>query len=171
MTPAHDMTRERRAEVPALLRRIARWRRCKRGVAAVEFALVAPILAFMLLAGVDMGRAIAERMAMDHALRAGAQESMKDPGAARVLQVTQDTAANNFPLDESGAGTGDTPLSLSAIRFCTCPEDTGFAVACSTVCAQSKPTFIYYRLAGAKTYAGWIMPAFGVDRTVQVQIR
>jgi Flp pilus assembly protein TadG len=44
------------------------------GVSAVEFALIAPILFLSLLAMVDVGFAIHERMTIDHVLRAGAQE-------------------------------------------------------------------------------------------------
>ncbi len=150
---------------------IAGWWRCNRGVSAVEFALVAPILAFLLLAGVDMGRAISERMAMDHALRAGAQEAMRDPGATRVLEVMRTTAEANFTLNDGTAENDDASLTLSAIRFFACPEDVGFAVTSSTICAGSKPPFIYYRMTGEKTYTGWIMPVFGFDRSVQVQIR
>lgn len=152
-------------------RRIAGWWRCNLGVSAVEFALVAPILGFMLLAGVDMARAISERMAMDHALRAGAQASIADPGEVTVLEVMRATADTNFTLDGDVLDGGPAPINLSATRFCACPESVGVAVTCSTICTGSKPTFIYYRLLGDKTYTGWIMPVFGFDRSMQIQIR
>lgn len=136
----------------------------------MEFALLAPILAFMLLAGVDMGLAVSERMALDHALRAGAQEAMTDPGEPRVLELMRKTAESNFTLD-TGSDTDSTPLALSVTRFCACPDNVGFAVACSTICPGSKPTFIYYRMAGEKSYTGWIMPVFDFAPSVQVQIR
>ncbi len=154
----------------ARIGRIVGWWRCDRGVAAVEFALLAPILAFMLLAGVDMGLAVSERMALDHALRAGAQEAMNDPGEPRVLELMRKTAESNFTLDD-GSSADSTPLALSVTRFCACPDNVGFAVACSTICPGSKPTFIYYRMSGEKSYSGWIMPVFGFAPAVQVQIR
>ena len=137
----------------------------------MEFALVAPILAFLLLAGVDLGRAISERMAMDHALRAGAQAAVADPGAAAVLDVVEQTADTNFTLESEQTDGAEAPVTLSAVKFCACPEAVDSAVACSTICAGSKPTFIYYRLTGAKTFSGSIMPAFDFGRTMQVQIR
>lgn len=147
----------------------ARWRRSDGGASAVEFALVAPILAFVLLAGVDLALAISERMAMDHALRAGAQTALaQDPGQTAVLQVIRDTAEQNFPAADGGL---DPELALSATRFFACAEDPDFAVAPATVCVGGTPTVIYYRMIGDKTYAGWIMPAFQVDRAMQVQIR
>lgn len=155
---------------PARIGGIAGWWRCGRGVSAVEFALLAPILTFMLLAGVDMGLAVSERMAIDHALRAGAQEAMNDPGEPRVLELMEKTAESNFTLDD-GSGTESTPLALSVTRFCACPDNVGLAVTCSTICSGSKPTFIYYRMAGEMSYSGWIMPVFGFAPAVQVQIR
>lgn len=152
-------------------RGLAAWSGCDRGVSAVEFALVAPILAFLLLAGVDLGRAISERMAMDHALRAGAQTAFADPGATAVLEVIERTADTNFTLESEQTDGGDAPVRLSATKFCACPEAVDTAVTCSTVCTGSKPTFIYYRMTGAKTYTGWIMPTFDFDRAMQVQIR
>lgn len=152
-------------------RRLAAWAGCNYGVSAVEFALVAPILAFLLLAGVDLGRAISERMAMDHALRAGAQTAVADPGAAAVLEVIERTAETNFTLESEQTDGGDAPVRLTATKFCACPEAVDTAVTCTTVCTGSNPTFIYYRMTGAKTYTGWIMPAFDFDRAMQVQIR
>lgn len=154
---------------PARRALLARWRRSDGGASAVEFALVAPILAFVLLAGVDLALAISERMAMDHALRAGAQTALaQDPGDSGVLQVIRDTAEQNFPAADGGL---DPEVALSATRFCACAEDPDYAVSCGTVCSGSTPTVIFYRMTGDKTYAGWIMPAFEVDRTMQVQIR
>lgn len=147
------------------------WSRCRRGVAAVEFALVAPILGFILLASIDLGLAVSERMAIDHVLRAGAQSAIPDPGEATVVDVMRTTAQTNFALSGTATETGDSVLALSAARYCACPESVGFAVACSTVCSGSKPTFIYYRMTATKTFTGWITPQIAFDRAAQVQIR
>lgn len=151
-------------------RKTAHWSRCRRGVSAVEFALIAPILGFALLASTDLGLAVSERMAIHHVLRAGAQHAMSDPGEAAVLDVMHSAAEANFTVDD-GTESSTAPLSLSAIRYAVCPEDPSFAVPPSTICAGTKPTFIYYRLSGEKTFTGWMMPAITFDRSVQVQIR
>ena len=54
----------------------ARLARCEAGVAAMEFALFAPMIIFGLLTMVDIGRAVTERMEMDRNVRAGAQAAM-----------------------------------------------------------------------------------------------
>jgi pilus assembly protein CpaE len=144
------------------------------GVSAVEFALIAPILFLSLLAMVDIGFAIHERMTIDHVLRAGAQEAMFDPGVVHVLKVLNTTAAKSFP---AGA---DAPV-FKVERNCACPQAKDVWVDCSTTCAGPTPTYVYYRLSGAKTYEGMIFNgqrSFGRDwmvitlaPTLQVQVR
>lgn len=147
------------------------WRRCRRGVAATEFALVAPILAVALLTSIDLGRALTERMAIDHALRAGAQRAMADPGTASVLDVMRRTAETNFTLAGDALDTAESTLDLSVTRYGACPGNLGYAVDPSTVCAGSTPTYIYYRMEAAKTYSGWLAPDIAFDRASLVQIR
>lgn len=138
-------------------------RRGEDGVSAVEFALFAPILFFGLLATVDLGLAIYERMTIDHVLRAGAQAAMADPGKPGVLTVLNTTAAKNFP----GA---DAPV-FTVDRDCACPEAKGTVVACSTTCSGPTSTFIYYHLSGAKDYQGMIIPKIALGPKMQVQVR
>ncbi|TGQ31062.1 TadE family protein [Mesorhizobium sp. M00.F.Ca.ET.216.01.1.1] len=149
------------------------WRRSEEGVSAVEFALIAPVLGAALIAAVDVGLALYQRMTIDHVLRAGAQAAMSDPGADQVLKVLQSTASKNFPPvgAEPSALTFDPP----PVRYCACPEnanvDPAAAPLCSTTCANSAPTFIYYRMAAQKTYDSMFIPEFPLSSTMQVQIR
>lgn len=166
------------AEAPANFLRSAfrRWRGGEDGVSAVEFGLFAPVLFFALLAAVDLGMALYERMTMDHVLRAGAQSAMADQGAVQVKKVLDSTAAKNFVVAASTSTdlsytAGGNPITLDVTRFCACPENTGVEVACSTTCAGSKPTFVYYRLEGSKTYDGMIIPSIDMDAQMQVQVR
>lgn len=151
--------------------RLTGWTRCRRGVSAVEFALIAPVLGFSLIATVDLGFGLTERMTIDHVLRAGAQSAMADPGSTTVLAAMRSAAEMNFKLEGQPQEAGVDPLSLSATRFCACPENVGFAVACSTSCSGSKPTYMYYRMSAEKIYRGRLIPAITFKRTTQVQIR
>lgn len=151
-----------------------RWfRECCRaddGASAVEFALFAPILFFSLLGTADLGLALYERMTIDHVLRAGAESAMADQGEPRILHVLETTAAKNFSLS-SQTGSSESSLTLSASRYCACPESPGTVVACSTTCPGDEPTQISYRLAGKKTYNGMIIPAINFGPSLEVQIR
>lgn len=146
------------------------WFRAEGGASTVEFALIAPVLFFGLLATTDLGLALYERMTIDHVLRAGAESAMADQGEEDILQILKTTAARNFTLSTEAESTENT-LTLSADRYCACPESPGTGVACSTTCSGAQPTFVSYRLSATKTYAGMIIPSMSFSPSVQVQIR
>lgn len=146
-----------------LFKLLGKCRGSEDGVSAVEFGLFAPILFISLLAMVDLGLAFSERMTIDHVLRAGAQEAMKDPGADRVRQVLDATAAKNF-----APGVGAPVLTVD-YPICACPD--GVPVACSTTCPGPTATSIFYHLQGTKDYEGMILPRINLGPTIQVQIR
>ena len=160
---------------------LGRWRlACRRaaedgGAAAVEFAMFAPILAFALLATVDLGMALSQRISMDHVLRSGAQFAMEDPGEDETQAILEDTAARNFQVaaaesDDTFSMGGD-PLALSVDRVCACPDSPETFVACSTVCPGTVPTFIYYRMSAAKDYSGILLRGLPLNASAQVQVR
>lgn len=142
------------------------------GVTAVEFAFVAPVLALALVAMADLGFALFERMTIDHVLRAGAQAAMSDPGEERVLQVLQSTLSQSATPSH---------LSFNTVkRYCACPEDAdvdpAIAPDCTTVtCANSAPSYVYYRMEASKPYQAMslpeILPDFQLSSSVQVQVR
>ena len=146
-------------------------RRAESGVAALEFALFAPVLFFGLVATADVGLALYERMTLDHALRAGAQSAMGDPGKDAVLGVLSATAAKNFPPASPDAAALPSQLVLSVDRYCTCSGDTATAVACSTTCPGTASTYIYYRLAAAITRDSMILPDISFSPSLQVQVQ
>ncbi len=149
---------------------LRRLRRDEAGLSAVEFALVAPVLAFALVASVDLGLAQYERMTIDQAMRAGAQRAIADPGGAAILSTTRGTITKNFSIATS-PGSSATAVNVDVQRFCTCPESITAAVACSTTCSGSAPTFVFYRLTGTKLYKGMILPQFVLRSAALVQVR
>lgn len=156
-----------------LKKRAASLKSSEDGVAAIEFSLIAPILFFSLLATIDAGMAINERMVVDQALRAGAEQAMYDPGAPAVESVARDAARQAFSVDGSGGSLGN--MSVNVVEFCTCPAASGIQVACSALCTapsgdQSVP-YKYYRLSGQKTYQSIIIPAMTFNSEMTVQVR
>lgn len=143
---------------------------CDRGVSAVEFSLLAPVLVLSLLGTANLGFGVGDRIGIEHVLRAGAQSAITDPGTAAVKDVMDGAAETSFSLADS-ANPGSTPLTLNAIRFCACPETPNTAVACLTICAASAPTYIYYRVSAQKTFAMLSLAPINFDRSIQVQIR
>lgn len=144
-------------------------RRClgEDGVSAVEFALITPVLFIALLSMVDVGFAIYERMTIDYVLRAGAQAAMDDPGKEKVLEVLTATAAKNF---SAANGLPAFKVNESNHPWCECPENVGVYVACTTNCAGSTATSIYYNIDGTKTYDG-IFLSIDLAPSMRVQVR
>lgn len=143
----------------------------ERGLSAVEFALLAPLLLLGLLATADLGLAQSRRMSIDHVLRAGAQSAIADPGEASVLRVATSTATPDFSLATDPAVPGPGELSLAINRLAACPEQIDTAVAVSTTCAGGQPTVIYYALSAKMTYAGLILPDLQLSSALQVRVR
>ena len=147
-----------------------KFRRDDKGVAAMEFGLVAPILFFGLLSAVDLGMAINERMEVNHVMRAGAQAAINSSDEATVLAIMAATAGQNMTPSIDGNGAAD-DLSLTVNQFCACPGATETAVACTTICTGDVPTYIYYQIDGSKTYTGMFIPNISYASTMRVQTR
>jgi len=143
--------------------------RDEQGVSAVEFALIAPMLTFALLAMVDTGFAISERMTIGHVLRAGAQGASMDIGESAVDQILRRTAEKNMTV--ATASGDDTALALEVRLFHSCPEEPSAPVERNATCDGDSPTQIFYVLSGSKTYAGLILPRFSLSRELRVQVR
>ena len=133
------------------------------GVSAVEFAIFAPFLFFAAAATLDLGLAAYQRMTMDRLLRGGAQAAMNDPGAAQVRSVIQASAEADFAPGVE--------FTLTVERYCACPVDTSVAVVCTNACADGSAPGIFYRMQGARSYSGLMLPAFDLEAETKVQIR
>lgn len=156
-----------------LLGSVADLRKSDDGSSAIEFGLIAPILFFSLLATIDIGMAVNERMIVDQSLRAGAEQAMYDPGAATVKTVATNAARHAFKVDGSGGSLGD--MSINVQEFCACPSLTSAQVACNAICTTdaggSTAPYKYYSLAGEKTYDSIIIPAMTFNSSLTVMVR
>ena len=137
------------------------WRRPllsdERGVAAIEFAFVVPVLAFACLAAADCGLAINEKMQLDDSLRAASESAMGDLGEDEVQDV----------LDAVASGSLETDVE----RFCACPEDVNSAVDCdSGTCAGGEDPYLYYRLSGQTEHVTFLLPNIPISASLLVQV-
>ena len=92
------------------------------GAAAVEFALIMPMLVLMLAGIADLGQMVYVRSVLESAARAGAQASFADPSATATIEAAVQTA-----IAASGIANVVTP---SAAQACECSNGT--AVDCTT---------------------------------------
>jgi hypothetical protein len=115
----------------------------KRGLAATEFALIAPILVAMLVFGVDgwlQGTQTSQvRTAMHTAARYYETGGNDDPTAAAVGLAAWVSKPSN--------------ASLNVVRSCTCGSTP---ISCSSLCPGSNPPSAFITMTGAGTYSGLI---------------
>ena len=142
--------------------------KCESGSSAVEFALIAPVLFFSLLASVDIGLAVNERMIVDQALRAGAEQAMADPGATTVKSVAEYAAMQSFSVGGSGGSLGE--ISIAVNDYCACPG-TSVSVSCSGTCSGGGNPYRFYDLSATKTYSSMIIPEMTFNSNMTVQVR
>jgi TadE-like protein len=123
-----------------------------RGVAAIEFAIGAPVLILGLLAMIDTGMAAATRMELDRNVRSGAQAAMSlnnDPDAIRSIVL---------------ASSGDlADLSVDVELVCACGDG---AASCTVPCDAGEAPSVFFNIAAQRPFEGIL-----VDRVVHSQTR
>src|SRR6185437_15710460 len=90
--------------------------RCRRGIAAVEFVLLAPILVGVLVGVADLGNGIYRWMEVSSAAEAGAQFAVRQGyNAAAIMSAV--SSATSLPA-----------VTTTSSQFCGCPSGTDLAV-------------------------------------------
>ena len=119
----------------------------RRGVAAVEFAVIAPVLMLLTAGVIDFSLYIGTRIELEQALRAGAQYALKD-----YTDATTIIAAVTGATDLSPVTVTYDPATNS---YCECPDGT--ANACPgnnayTACASGDRPGLFVTITGSTTF-------------------
>lgn len=99
-----------------------RSRRGERGAAAVEFALVLPILMLLIFGIVDFGRMLSAKITLTEAAREGARATAlvgRQAGADRIASATSDLGApiETPVIDDCGASPGPNDDATVQLTF------------------------------------------------------
>ena len=91
----------------------------RRGSAALEFALLAPVFALVAIAAYDFGNALQTSMRLERAARAGAQFALVQPGDAAGIRAAAiaawpDLRASEVPPPREQCRCGETTITCSA---------------------------------------------------------
>jgi Flp pilus assembly protein TadG len=113
-----------------------------RGVAAIEFALIASMLSMVLVGMVDLGLGIIRTMQVQYAAQAGAQYAM--------LHGFDQNAISGAVL--SASSSSNISVAPPPSQFCGCPSgDSIEQVSCSASCS-SGTAGTYVRVSTQSTY-------------------
>jgi Flp pilus assembly protein TadG len=134
---------------------LALLRRPRGGTASVELALLVPVLAAMLVAMFDWGIAIEQRLRLQAAARAGADQAMHTPADASAIAAAARAAAPDF------AALTVTPSPV----WCACGE---VAASCAASCDSAISRFV--RVTVSHPYAP-ITPAGPSSLSANVTLR
>jgi len=114
--------------------------RSERGAAAVEFALIIPVILAALTGIANYGLAVYNKMELVSAARAGAQQA--------ILDRTDTTAIKNAVVNSTNLGltTGDVTIAES----CLCSD--GSANTCGVACVDGDPNHYYMTITAKYTH-------------------
>jgi Flp pilus assembly protein TadG len=121
-------------------------RRSERGVAAVEMALLLPVLVLLFMGIVEFGRAFYTAITLAHAARAGAQYGAQSPAKSSDV-----TGIKNAATQEAQ---NIVPISFmpDPRQFCKCP-DSNTLINCNTgTCTNYGLPQMFVEVTTNKTY-------------------
>jgi Flp pilus assembly protein TadG len=137
------------------------------GAAAVELALLAPVLTLMMVSVIDIGLGVYRKMQVEDAAQVGAQYAMRNGFDANAISNAV-TSATNF---------SSIAASPAPVKFCGCA--TGFSistVSCGSTCPGGAVAGTYTTVSAQATYSSLlnyqIVPQnhnFSVQSTARLQ--
>ena len=139
-----------------VLRRLMLFRRAANGGAALELAVVFPVLLLLIIGAVDYGRIYFTSVTVANAARAGAEY-----GAQGVKTYNDTVGMKNFAKLDGAEAAGT--LNVSVLRFCRCAD---VAHACSACSGGAAPD-IYFQITATDT-VGTLLPYPGLPTRIPI---
>ena len=133
------------------------------GVAAVELALIAPLLTLMMVAVTDIGLGVYRKMQVEDAAQVGAQYAVKNGYDANAISNAVISTTNFLAITASPA----------PVKFCGCATGSGVSsTTCGTTCPGGALAGTYTTVSAQATYQTILNPAtynFSSQATVRLQ--
>ncbi|MDN4985206.1 MULTISPECIES: TadE/TadG family type IV pilus assembly protein [unclassified Bradyrhizobium] len=115
----------------------------ERGVAAIEFGIMIPILSLMVVSVTDIGLAVFRKMQVEDAAQAGAQYAIIHGFDASGISSAVTSATNSTAVT----------ASPGPVKFYGCPTGTGVSVvSAGTVCTGGAQAGTYATVSAQATY-------------------
>jgi Flp pilus assembly protein TadG len=127
------------------LESLRRFIRSGKGGAAVELAVVFPIILLLIIAVVDYGRVFYTAVTVSNAARAGAEWGAQGPVTSNGPITTTDTVGMKSFAQSDGAEAGT--LTVTPRVYCLCG---GVSHSCNTKCADNSAPEVYTEITARK---------------------
>jgi len=111
------------------------------GVAAVEFAIIIPVLVTLILGVVQYGGMVIANQQLHNGVASGAMYVMRGGSDATATQAVALSAWPNKPTD----------AKIQVSTYCTC---AGVTSVCTSLCADNSYPQAFTSISGSGTYAG-----------------
>jgi hypothetical protein len=134
--------------------------RSQQGVAALEFAIIAPVMVILIVSTVELGFAIRDQLRVQAASAAGAFYAMNKGFDAGGISAA---------VLNGAAGTGLTASPAPAL-FCGCPQTTGIGAAtCGAICADGIAARQYAQVSASIPRTTILGSSLGLPATMTAQ--
>lgn len=141
----------------ALLSRVRQVAHSQSGAAAVEFAIVLPVLAAFVIGIIQYGGMIIAYDQMHDAVSSGAVYVMRGGSSASTIKSVTVSAWPNPPAD----------ASVSVNQQCLC---AGVASSCSSLCGDGTYPQTFTTISGSGTYSGlWGSQSMSSSQVIRTQ--
>jgi Flp pilus assembly protein TadG len=130
---------------------------CEKGTSAVEFALLAPVMIFLVVGMIDIGRYAYYAVLASNAARAGAQY-----GAQDLAHVGQTTGI------QSAASADGAPSTFSTTATCKVSVNNGAMAACPSGGTTPASGTVYYIQVTTTNSFNTLVPYPGISNPVSV---
>ena len=132
----------RTSKTRTLRRRLQSLRRDRRGVTAVEFAIIVPVMIGMCISIVDFGLGLYTQVQVADAAQSG---------AAYAMQKGYNAAGMTYAAQTSTRLTG---LTVATSTFCGCPSDSGVTTtSCTASCGDGLTAGTFAQVSVSKAYS------------------
>jgi len=114
--------------------------RCHQGVAAIEFALIAPVILVMMIGATDYGLAAINKITLTSAVRSGVQIVLGgNTNTATIRQAVVDASSLGLALS-----------NVSTAQFCECADGT--TLTCGGTCGDGSKTRYFLQITADHLY-------------------
>jgi hypothetical protein len=137
------------------------------GAAAVEFAIIAPVLLLMIAGLIDFSFYIATRIELEQALRAGGQYALKDYKDTVTIEAAVKNATDLAPLTVTYDPTTDLFCECPDGSSNSCPGDDSFAFCTGDILPAK-----FITISGSTTFDPMFadLPTLAENMTVSQQL-